>query len=407
MMDLPSLLQAALARVYGTAANAGGLLGQGASAVADTAGGLLNKYNAMPSWAQQAQEFASRDPRELLTDPAYTQFVMGVAGPASTKAVRAPVSAPAIVGNAPLFDYSRLAEVPNVPQFDLERYVPPRGVPERTRALAEPANVARVNDVVKQGMQMGGPEWYNTEPLRQEFVSRLGDQAGNAAYQQYIDMVAATSPRSKVAENARNASYYYTLAQQGLPLPETVKVGNNWTVAEPLPSPYGHIAQALHIQNANNVLNNGGWPVLQNPKPASFSQNLQGNQLPLTIDTHNARLWGMTNSKGAPVDMPASTEYGFMENLQQQQARKLGLTPAQYQASAWVGGGNETGLQSTADPFLKVLEQRIEKTAQARSMTKRYVLDQFIRGKMPLLGLGGAGVLGAYSTAPVDSSTAY
>ena len=29
--------------------------------------------------------------------------------------------------DAPLFDYSRMADVPNVPQTPLERYVPPRG----------------------------------------------------------------------------------------------------------------------------------------------------------------------------------------------------------------------------------------------------------------------------------------
>jgi hypothetical protein len=300
-----------------------------------------------------------------------------------------PMLAPAVKKALPLFDYSKLSRVPDVKQFDLERYAPPRGVPDRTQALAEPANVARVNKMAEAGTKLGGLEWYNTEPLLQRFVQELGSEKGPKAYAQYMDLVAATSPRSNVGTNARNASYYYTLAQNGQPLPERVRVGNNWTIKEPLPKPYGHVAQGLHVQNAENVLNNGGWPVLQNPKPASFSQNLQGNMTPITADTHNARAWGMTDSKGNPVDMPAKTEYGFMEGLQQEQAKKMGISPGQYQASLWVGAGEETGLKSTADPFLKVFEQRVQKTADQQGITGEEALKRFIHGTLPLLGFGG------------------
>jgi hypothetical protein len=293
-----------------------------------------------------------------------------------------------------LFDYSpeAMRRVPDVPQFNLDRYAPPRGVPERTTALADKANVKRVNEVVKKGAEMGGLEWYNTEQLLDAFKAELGAQKGAAAYSQYMDLVAATSPRSKVGENARNASYYYTLAQRGEPLPARAPDGS---LVAPLPSPYGHIAQRLHVQNADNVLNNGGWPVMQNPKPASFSQNLQGNQMPVTVDTHNARLWNMVDSKGRPVDMPSNTEYGFMERLQQEQAAKMGMSPAQYQASAWVGGGAETGLKSSADPFLKVFESRVNLTAQKTGLSPEEVLKRTIRGEMPLLSAGPGPLLPA------------
>jgi hypothetical protein len=36
-----------------------------------------------------------------------------------------------------LFDLSRLHEVPNVPQFDLPRYAPPRGIPTRVLDVNE------------------------------------------------------------------------------------------------------------------------------------------------------------------------------------------------------------------------------------------------------------------------------
>lgn len=316
---------------------------------------------------------------------------------ASKQALKsADLPAPAIrAEDAPLFDYSRMREVPDVPQVDLERYHPPRGVSERTQKLAERANVERVNEVAKRGAEQGGIEWYNTEPLRHAFVAELGPEKGMSAYQQYLDLVASTSPRSNVGTNARNASYYYGLAQRGEPLPQPIAKGGALSIAEPLPSPYGHIAQGLHAQNAKNVLEAGGWPVLQNPKPASFAQNLAGNQMPVTVDTHNARLWGMTDTKGRPIDKPAKTEYEFMEKLQQAEAAKLGMTPAQYQASAWIGGGEQTGLKSGAEPFLKVLENRIRLTADKTGETPEQVLKRFIRGGNlpggagPLLGVGG------------------
>jgi len=37
------------------------------------------------------------------------------------------IGAPAILKSNQLFDYSRLREVPNVPQEDIPRYIPPRG----------------------------------------------------------------------------------------------------------------------------------------------------------------------------------------------------------------------------------------------------------------------------------------
>jgi hypothetical protein len=103
--------------------------------------------------------------------------------------------------------------------------------------------------------------------------------------------------------------------------------------------------------------------------------------MPVTVDTHNARLWGMTDTKGRPIDKPAKTEYGYMERLQQDEARKLGMTPAQYQASAWIGGGEQTGLKSSADPFLKVLEDRIRFTAERTGETPQQVLQRFLMGQ--------------------------
>jgi len=180
-----------------------------------------------------------------------------------------------------LFDYSRLSEIPKVSQFDLPRYVPARGTPERVTDLASNPDVRdKMLEVVSRGQDMGGANWYNTDPLRDKFVQQLGEDAGDKAHRKYMDFVAATSPRSKVGENVRNASYYYGREMRGEGMP---------AVGERNPQPYGHMAQRLHQMNAERVAG-PGWDPLKNPKPASFVENLVGNQRPATVDTHAFRL---------------------------------------------------------------------------------------------------------------------
>jgi hypothetical protein len=317
----------------------------------------------------------------------------------------------------PLFDYSRLSEVPKVPQVDLPRYEPARGVPERVQTLMKSKKVkGKMLETIKSGLDKGGANWYNTDPLRDEFIKHLGHSAGDAAHRQYMEFVAATSPRSEVGANARNASYYYHRHMTGQGMP---KVGDR------NPQPYGHMAQRLHQMNAERVAGEG-WDPLNNPKPASFVENLAGNQKPVTVDTHAFRLPAIhaqdprfletayQSNKDAPKQniqklvesgelpikqalsahwqaQPKSSEYGAMEAYYQKLAKELGITPAQAQAAAWVGGGKLTGLASDeSKPFLRFLQDRIYKTAQETGRDPKDVLEHFIRGKAPLRAAGGA-----------------
>lgn len=320
-----------------------------------------------------------------------------------------------------LFDYSRLHEVPDVPQFDLPRYVPKKGVSDRTKDIVGDRGVFdKVASIVQSGKEMGGDKWYNAEPLRQEFVHHHGEDEGNRRFRKYMDFIAASSPRSSVPENIRNASYYYHLAATGQGMP---KVGDK------NPQPYGHMAQKLHQLNAQRV-SGAGWDPLNNPKPASFVENLVGNQRPGTIDTHAFRLPAMVaedprfletalvSKKGgdkrniqkevasgqmsmadalkqgsAWQAVPKDNEYGALEDFYRRVGKELGLTTAQTQASAWVGGGKLTGLASDeSKPFLRFLEDRIRLTADKRKMDPKDVMKGFIKGDITLFSTGGAAV---------------
>jgi hypothetical protein len=83
---------------------------------------------------------------------------------------------------------------------------------------------------------------------------------------------------------------------------------------------------------------------------------------------------------------PKENEYAAMERYYQSLGKDLGLTPAQTQASAWVGGGKLTGLASDeSKPFLRFFEDRLNLTAEKRGETPKQTLKKFIRGKEPLL----------------------
>ena len=56
---------------------------------------------------------------------------------------------------------------------------------------------------------------------------------------------------------------------------------------------------------------------------------------------------------------PKANEYAAMENYYKSLGKELGLTPAQTQASAWVGGGDIMGLASDeSKPFLRFFEEQ-------------------------------------------------
>jgi hypothetical protein len=306
-------------------------------------------------------------------------------------AARRALAKPAVQPSAfdrPLFDYSRMREVPNVPQFDLSRAVPARGVPERTTSIDTPENVARVNAIVRRGMEKGGPEWYYTVPLREGFVGEVGER-GVPYYNKFLDYAGAVSPRSKVPQNVRTASYYQMLDELGLPFPQPVKVGSNWSLPEGLlPEGYGGLAQALHAQNAG-LVREAGWPasvIPQKPKPPSFTENLRGNYQPVTIDYLDTLMLGLRDTKGKPVIKPPEGSYGFLEKLQQREAPKLGLAPAQYQASGWIeqAGGGEY-----SKPFLQVVEDRVKATARETGLTPEQTLRLFYRRQIPIALAGG------------------
>jgi hypothetical protein len=283
-----------------------------------------------------------------------------------------------------LFDLSRLDEVPDVPQIPLERITPARGLSPKIAPLLTPEAAARMEGYANIGKDKGGLGWYNLDPLRQAFMEELGDEQGTSAFNSFVDKLAATSPRAKVANNIRRASYLDVLDRQGQPFAGLKN--------DDLPPGYGHIAHKTHDASLQDLQDSGSFAALNRPKTSSFAENLKGNQAPMTIDTHNfAALKGDPKNKKSPAD----TQYKYLEEFQGEIAKKMGMTPAQFQASVWMGG--ETGVADDR-PFMAVFDDVVANTAERDGVTKKKALQNFIQGKGVLYDLGPvmlAGGLGA------------
>ncbi len=384
-------------------------------------------------------------PRPIVTPEGFA-----IKGPEYAKAQQATLRAIAEEppGVGPV-DLSRPVNIDSAPQSELQRVVPARGISARMqRALENPDVETGLRESIARGIEMGADKWYHTQPIRDAFIAELGPERGAEQFRRYMDYVAATSPRSDVATNIRNASYYYSR-------------GDEPTVKADLRYPYGHMAQNLHLQNVGTI-QSGGFNVLRNPKPASFSENLQGNLVPVTVDTHAFRNIGMrtrdpefletsisvpnkTGKAATNLDeedlallnmaqrygevsedgksiifrpqklyqegrltmedalqipsfwasKPRENEYAAAEQLYARIGREFDLRPADTQSAAWSGAGELTGLGSPATrTFPQLFNERVEYTARMRGEDPADTLRMFIRGEKPLLSLGAGALAG-------------
>ena len=325
-------------------------------------------------------------------------------------------------------------------QFPLPRNVPARGPSERVADVMKSRKVERkMLEAAEAGMEKVPKVWYRTSPLFDRFKSEYGKSRAEQFFRQLANSISATSPRSKVPQNVKIGSYYRWKAGQP----------GGLTDIPPKGSGYGSIAQQTHLRNMRQILEHGGFDPLVNPKPASFSENIIGNEIPVTVDTHNFRAPAMfaEDPRFLANTMPKSqlevenpddifkpgykpqeayyagelsmkdalaqpgywqsapskaTEYGPLESWQQEKlAPKVGMTPGQFQGNVWVGAGDVTGLGSPPETLLETIAARVMYTAHVMGKSPEEVLRKYVRAEIPLAGVGaGAAMLGTQSQEP-------
>jgi len=379
------------------------------------------------------------------------------------------------------------------------RYQPKNTTARMSRldaAIADPMN--RMNKVfdnyINRGRELGGPDWYNTEEMRDWMVDALGETEGHRQWKEFMELVGTTSTGAKVPQNIRMASFYRALSPENRKaVAQLVKdegitpraAAERLNVVPPnTPDDYafGHLKQR---NQAGNVINreDGKWerevpPHLKgaaltkwlqaNPKVQGFGNDLLGDRTNIAADMHFMRMLGMADGGGdflsdkaslsgvnmeiarqvigprrikkyiqtrtvngkqvsqinllkawkdghikdtspfqkvptAWADTPKANEYAAYEAMANRVAKRYDLTPAQFQASLWMGAGDLTGLADESQgTFMDLFRRTLDNRAKQRGLTRREMLEEFIRKSAPLSVAGTAGAAGAIGATQME-----
>lgn len=214
---------------------------------------------------------------------------------------------------------------------DFPRYTPKKLPARMARLLSQIDDPnSRVQGIfdeyVNKGRTLQGDDWYNTEELRDWFVSRLGEREGDARWREYINMIGATSAGAPVQTNMRIASIYNALSPEdrarvadavnrgeGTPAAVIRAMGIDVPNMPPATGPgsynYGFPYQRLQASNVMNQ-NAGEWErtipegltgaaltrwLQKNPKVKGFTNDLLGNQRNIAADKHFMRILAMAD----------------------------------------------------------------------------------------------------------------
>jgi len=319
---------------------------------------------------------------------------------------------------------------PSVINRRIDQFRPLKVHPEADEILKifhSPKQQKLLKEWFEKGVKEGGLEWYNTNPLRKFAIEQFGDDLGLQLYERFIRWNAALSPQTAVPSNIRQASYWNTLDEAGLPIGEQVAT----RTLGPIPEGYSRMSLA----GAKNLLASaqagtpgpvmlGGKNIKVSgvpkyaqenfqgifpasaPKVGSFFENLRGNLMPTTQDAGFMRAIA-GKLKGDKLRQSASKEiYATVEDAFSEFAKKLGVEPAKAQAPIWGGSSKYTGIgkPGTGLPpgatWMENLMYRVNKTAIETGQSPKKVLTEVLRGNqylqsvlMPLLTTGAVGGL--------------
>lgn len=363
-------------------------------------------------------------------------------------------------GKDPLFNLTPEGYENTLPEQS-EVYVPrqPQGtdqpLPKNNRAAFVNDNIEAISDRLAERMK----PWLGTEAQYFYHTGPIVDKALDMGFskeeiyswlQDFSDAYAATSPRTKTADNLRNATLVMTKKHLGIPYDEIIgpnKGQRNEKGYAMIINRKGDISSSGKVANADGLhrklldtLDEDGINPNTNPKPYTFAQNVYGNLDGVTVDTHAVRgalsAANEINPGSIPIDYikpkfrkqyaedPASldpatmiddsigsqmidgtdmqTEYAVFSDVYRRTAEKLGVSPAEAQSLGWFGSGDSTGLASELKSVASLIEDRIDVTAQGLGKPKEEVFKMLLNREIPVLQIFGTAGAGAAALGSMD-----
>ena len=345
-----------------------------------------------------------------------------------------------------VMDLSPEAYVRDTRQFsddlmsDIPRQVAGKALPKAGRSQVIVDNMDDIATVLadRARSQMGTETqyFYHTGPIYEAArKAGLSKKEAGDFMRDFADAYAATSPRTPTEPNLRSASLVMAKDAAGIPFDTVVGPnagrGLNETGYPMMIQEKGDISSkgkpatqtGIHKLLLQELQRSGKINKDTNPKPATFARNVEGNLSAPTIDTHAIRgaLDALNELQpGAipkdfikpkfrkqyaedPSSFDAATmvddtlasaqvggtkkqvEYAPFADLYKLMADKLGVSPAEAQSMGWFGSGAKTGLASEAKSVARLIDERIDVTAQALGVTPKEAARMFFRREIPLM----------------------
>ncbi len=350
-------------------------------------------------------------------------------------------------GSDPLFDLSPDSYEATLPD-QKQTYVPrqPTGtnkpLPKGDRGRAVQDKSDQIADRLAERMQ----PWLGTEAQYFYHTGPIVDKAMDMGFskeevydwmKEFSEAYAATSPRTETAQNIRNATLVMTKRRLGIELDEIIGPGGDGINEKGYPMMIGD--SGIHRKLTDDVAAGGINPDT-NPKPATFAENVYGNLDGVTVDTHAIRgaLDAMNEIDPGSIPIgyikkefrdqyaadpstldPAKmiddtmgsqkiggqsmqTEYAVFSDIYRKAGEKLGVSPAEAQSMGWFGSGDSTGLASELKSVSRLLDERLDVTAQALGEDKETVFRKLLNKEIPVLQLFGTAGAGAAALGSMD-----
>ena len=252
--------------------------------------------------------------------------------------ITSPPPAPLSMYDAPAgFKPEYRGAAPDRSDLTYLRYKPAKGYSDRVNssleALRDPDNPIRAELLkdIRRGEEIGGNDWYNTEELRDWFVTELGEAQGDAEWREFLYLMGTTSPGSNVPMNIASASAtrgrFFTDPDYVDALLNVESLKDAQEIAKTRPKGYGHKTAGLQEMNTAKLLRGqyGALPEpnvsagksswTEQPKPKGFANSLLGNRRNIAADLHFTRYMAMASKHPDWLNTGTDVGYDFMENV--------------------------------------------------------------------------------------------
>lgn len=230
--------------------------------------------------------------------------------------------------------------------------------------------------------------WYAMGQLEKEYVDRLGEQAGRAAFKKdFAQGMAATTGGADPTSNLLMTHYGNFLREAGQPLP---------AAAYDLHSPIGGRFATGNLKQYDKMINQDqGITAAKNPKRFDFSGAFMGHRDKATMDEQMTEYVHPKSEGGTGEPQWYSPATQAVHDV----AAKLGMDPVNAQELGWFGQKGVAG-----KPMIQILNEAIERTRRVTGQDPDKIVQGLVSRKMPLYGFTGLLGSGAYGGMNSDQS---